>query len=624
MDITDNRFNNQEKYHASSIATRHDTAKRPGEKKVIDKKGRQASYHRIISIMIMILSAALLTLSINNFSKEFFLAASAAKAARSTIVLSRSQPSKAKASASPHVIVTSGINRATPITTADAMSRNPTIDSSSVSSKNTEKKAGSPSVNGIHHKYITRTEGNLNGDIHSFNSTTVIGTGYTFCKMCDTDAECTGPKKCIKRRCVENEDELAVRIRNTRQQCGDCISDGDCRDGFCRSHVCAENVHELHTCKLLLASYLSSNTDRNDVQSKKVHKEVGPVDGMDKCSTDDDGDDLSKNEQTKTKDSVNINTKTTINKQNRQNIDDVNIECQDGKCHGRNRRALPSTGSDGRRQKLIDDAKNEADFKVNGMAISIEEEEALRIHEQCMISCNEKCRSRKSGHGEVKTEEENHLRNSPKPTKSEAAMGNPTAATTKPSEEDAIVTYSSPEPVQCKTIMSCHATLRAEDIEKVAIKEVEHQDEGDSGIDDVNRFQRHNGDDNFDEYDDEPGEGYEGEYKRRYGEEYAEDEDDEGYFYDPTDDDDDDLIDDDSDLYDDDDYLAGDGYYEGVDGKFYADHSADKPENVLSQEALEIMKMYGIPPHHMEPLLQGRNPKPAGKRKVNRAKSDEY
>lgn len=628
MDLTDEESNKQQNHYGSGTARRHETGKVLAVKKVVDEEVRESSYHRMLSIVSLVMSAALLTLSINHVSKEFFLAASAAKAARSTIVPSRSRSNNSTASATPDVIATFGINNTTPIPTPNAVSGNLTVNSSSVSSEKTKRKAGSRSVGGMYPKYTPPTRTNPNREIHSIHSTAVTGAEYTSCKMCETNAECTGPKKCIKRRCVENEDELAVCIRNTRQQCGDCVSDGDCRVGLCRSHVCAESVRELHICKLLLTSYLHPSTAGNEGHSSKTHEEYMPNNGVDKCLTCDGGDDLSKNEHKKTKDSGNNKTKRSTKRQNCREIDGVNLKCCDGKCHAGIRHVRRNVKSAAGSKKRIDDARKEVDFKVNGMAISIEEEEALRIHEQCMISCNEKCRSRKNSQDAEKTEEGNHLRNNVKPRRPDATVEKPTLATAKPSEEVTIVTDPSPESAQCKNIKPIPVQPREKDIEKVADQEDEDQNEGDSDTDDVDRFEWHKDDDDFGEQDAEYGDGYDdiynAEYKGEYEEEYVEDEDDEDYGYDTTDDDDDDLIDDDVDVNDDDDYLAGDGYYEGVDGKFYDDHSENEPEKMLSPEALEIMKMYGIRPQHLEPLLHGRNPKPAGKRKANQAKFRKY
>lgn len=587
-----------------------------GAKKPVKDEVRGSAHQRLLSTMMLIVSVTLLTLSINHVSKEVFLAASAAKAVRSTIVPDMSPSINDTASSIGNSVTTPKHDDARePTPTPDVVSGALTTDSSSVSKQKTEKTAGSRSSDASHRKHAPSTQANDDDVIHSINNTNITEAEHTSCKICDSNVECTGPKKCIKRRCVENEDELAVCIRNTHQQCGNCVSDDDCHDGYCRSQVCAESIQELHTCKLLFTSYLDHSNDSNDSPTEKINEE-GRCDGtVDTCLSGDGGDDSVINEPNESKGSDDVEAKTTMSKEKHEKIDNVDVGSRDCKSHTRARRMRPSSKPSQRRKKQVVDARNDIEYKVSGMALTIEEDEALRIHEQCITACTEKCKDSAIRQEASKTEESNHLETDAHSRTPDGTWTNPPLVEEKRSGDDVVVTKPTPEPTQCRATKRSPSKMPEDDKHNMTYLKEKDGDDANSDIVDTDRCEHQvGGDEDFgedeDDYEDKFDDGYDPEFNRDYEEEFYDFEYEEDF--EPTDDDDDD-IDDDEDWDDDD-------YYEGVDGKYYVDYSEKNPEESLSPDALDSVNMFGMHPKHLGARLQGRNPRPGGKRKASQAK----
>lgn len=505
---------------------------------------------QLFSMVMLFSFMAFLTVLMNHVSHEFFSAASAAKTVRTKVkAKTLTIPSK-PASPSP--------------STAVEISTDPSDNCSSVSQEKETRMTATPTSI---ERHLTPFA-SVGAKLHAHMSTNTTGIEGMLCKMCETDAECTESKQtCKKRRCVTNDNELILCLRNTHWECGDCHSNNDCHKGLCRAGICAENIHRFHKCQSMISFYRSiSNETLYENKERDVdetEKEDVVRETVAETRKEDNVADVATDEKTEARKDRKEKTTLTVNKNFKKKKSHLgNAIKAEGHANGghgvglapsRNVNGPVGDGSDG--SSRIEHGKDDAKWNVQGMAVGFKDKQRIQVDERCSGSttrsdsgetCKQKqvnCkRTTKTAKAEKAKKANKKLRRATKVKAhlSDAHVASTNDAAAASHDEDVVTTHRSGH--RYKTMNPTPMETPGTENNYIADEDGKHEDGND------------------------------------------------------TDDENNDISDEDvHDNNDDDDDPASDDSYEEDDGQFYASLDWEKLSKSLSPEQWrEVMRTYGI------------------------------
>lgn len=346
---------------------------------LFENKSSAAIKRRLLSIIMLFSVTALLTLVMNRISGELFSAVSASKTFRKFGKAKRhSIPVTSKSSsASVAVEVPSDINRTA---------------SSFPHEQGTEMTAAPTPVEG-HHRYAPSP----GAEPHAHMSTNTSDTDGILCKMCKTNADCTVSKPmCENRRCVEDESEAALCVRNTHWECGDCKSNSDCHRGICRAGMCAESIQRFKICQSIISFYTGITSEGKQVDGDKSDKggavnevvaEPRKVNTVVNVTAEAPMD-----ARTEKKYEDNLKVKTKINDERIQLDGAVIADAGKAEAHasvGHEHVRTPSTNLKGHVGRGSDtsgtayNGKDEGNWNVQGMAVNVKDKQPMQMDDRC-------------------------------------------------------------------------------------------------------------------------------------------------------------------------------------------------------------------------------------------------
>lgn len=332
---------------------------------------------QLFSMVFLLFFTALLTLFINHVSRGLFSAVSAAKTVKKNL--------KAKS----YKILSESISPSP--SPAAELTSDPSANRPLVSQGKENEMASTLTSVERNPKYFA----SAGAKPHAHMSSNTTGSEGMQCKMCETDAECMESKKtCKKRRCVANDNELILCLRNTHWECGDCHTNSDCHKGLCRVGICAENIHRFHKCQSMISFYtgISNETHQGNIQRDvdQAYKEDVVREVVPKRREKDNLLDVATEEQKESVKDMEEQDTLTVKKNIKKHKNKVgNVVRPGGHINvrygsGRDPRNFDVPDGHGSHAgNRIEDENGNANLNVQGMAVGIKEKQRLHVDYRC-------------------------------------------------------------------------------------------------------------------------------------------------------------------------------------------------------------------------------------------------